>query len=50
VTNCAFGGADQKTIFITSRAQSTLFGTPTAGDSSLYKIDAMPVPGIPGQN
>lgn len=50
VTNCAFGGTDQKTIFITSRASSTLVGTPVANDSSLYKIDNMPVPGIPGQN
>jgi gluconolactonase len=50
VTNCAFGGPDQKTLFITSRAQSTLVSTPVARDSSLYKIDSMPVPGIPGQN
>jgi sugar lactone lactonase YvrE len=50
VTNCAFGGTDQKTLFITSRASSTLFGTPTAGSSGLYKVDNMPVPGIPGQN
>jgi gluconolactonase len=50
VTNCAFGGADQKTLFITSRASSTLFGTPAMGASSLYKVDAMPVPGIAGQN
>lgn len=50
VTNCAFGGVDQKTIFITARAQSTLFGAPAMGASSLYKVDAMPVPGIPGQN
>jgi gluconolactonase len=50
VTNCAFGGVDQKTIFITARASSTLFGTPAMGASSLYKVDAMPVPGIPGQN
>jgi gluconolactonase len=49
-TNCAFGGADQRTLFITSRAQSTLVGTPVANDSSLYKIDKMPIPGIPGQN
>jgi gluconolactonase len=49
VTNCAFGGADQKTIFITSRSPST-FGTPTMGASSLYQVENMPVPGIPGQN
>jgi gluconolactonase len=50
VTNCAFGGADQSTLFITSHSQSTLIGTPTMGSSSLYKVDKMPVPGIPGQN
>jgi gluconolactonase len=48
VTNCAFGGADQTTLFITSHAQG--FGTPTAGSSSIYEVDKMPVPGIPGQN
>ncbi len=50
VTNCAFGGTDQKTLFITSHSQATLVGTPTMGSSSLYKVDKMPVPGIPGQN
>jgi gluconolactonase len=50
VTNCAFGGADQKTLYITSRSSSTLVGTPTMGASSIYKVDNMPVPGIPGQN
>jgi gluconolactonase len=50
VTNCAFGGTDQRTLFITSRAQSTLVGTPVANDSSVYKIDNMPVPGMPGRN
>ena len=49
VTNCAFGGADQKTLFITSRSQATL-GIPPMGGGSLYKVDNMPVPGIPGQN
>jgi gluconolactonase len=49
-TNCAFGGADQRTLFVTSRAQSTLIGAPVANDSSLYKVDNMPIPGIPGQN
>jgi gluconolactonase len=49
VTNCAFGGPDQKTLFITSRGLSTL-GTPTAGASSLFKVENMPVPGIAGQN
>jgi gluconolactonase len=50
VTNCAFGGADQTTLFITSHSQSTLIGTPTMGSSSLYEVDKMPVPGIRGQN
>jgi gluconolactonase len=50
VTNCAFGGTDQKTLFITARSQATLFGAPPAGASSLYKVENMPVPGIPGQN
>jgi gluconolactonase len=50
VTNCAFGGADQTTLFITSHSQSTLVGTPTMGSSSLYEVDKMPVPGIRGQN
>jgi gluconolactonase len=49
-TNCAFGGTDQKTLFITARSSSTLVGTPTMGTGSLYKVDNMPVPGIPGQN
>jgi gluconolactonase len=47
-TNCAFGGADQKTFFITARTGLT--GTPTAGNSSIYRIDNMPIPGIPGRN
>jgi gluconolactonase len=50
VTNCAFGGPDQTTLFITARSQSTLAGTPPMGASSLYRVDNMPVPGIPGQN
>ena len=45
-TNCAFGGADQTTFFITAR--KNLLATPTAGNSSLYRIDAMPIPGMPG--
>jgi gluconolactonase len=49
-TNCAFGGPDQRTLFITSRARATLVAAPVANDSSLYKIDNMPVPGIPGRN
>jgi gluconolactonase len=50
VTNCAFGGPDQRTLFITSRGSGTLIGTPVANDSALYKVDNMPVRGIPGQN
>jgi gluconolactonase len=50
VTNCAFGGPDQKTLFITSRGQQTLVGTPAANDSYLYSIENMPIPGIAGQN
>jgi len=50
VTNCAFGGTDQKTLFITSHSTSTLIATPTMGTSSLYQVENMPVPGIPGQN
>jgi gluconolactonase len=47
-TNCAFGGSDQKTFFITARTGLT--GTPTAGNASVYRIDNMPVPGMPGRN
>jgi len=50
VTNCAFGGADQKTLFITARTQATLSGAPPMGGGALYQIASMPVPGIPGQN
>jgi gluconolactonase len=50
VTNCGFGGTDQKTLFITSRTQATLSGAPPLGGGSLYQITDMPVPGIPGQN
>lgn len=46
-TNCTFGGSDQRTFFITAR--TSLTGTPTAGNSSLYRIDDMPIPGIPGR-
>ena len=49
VTNCAFGGPDQKTLFITSHAGFP-GSTPAMGTSSLYKVDNMPVPGTPGQN
>ena len=50
VTNCGFGGADQKTLFITARTQATLAGVPPLGGGLLYQITNMPVPGIPGQN
>lgn len=50
VTNCAFGGADQKTLFITARTLATLKGAPPLGGGALYQIPNMPVPGIAGQN
>ncbi len=50
VTNCAFGGTDQRTLFITARTSATLSGAPPMGGGALYKIANMPVPGIPGQN
>lgn len=46
-TNCAFGGPDQRTFFITAR--SDLVGTPVKGHSVLLRIDDMPVPGLPGR-
>jgi sugar lactone lactonase YvrE len=49
VTNCAFGGPDQKTLFITSRSQSAS-RWPVANGSYLYKIENMPVPGLPARN
>jgi len=49
-TNCAFGGADQRTLFITSRTQATLLGMPPMGGGALYQIAKVPVPGIPGRN
>jgi gluconolactonase len=50
VTNCAFGGADQRTLFITARTTATLSGPPPLGGGALYEITNMPVPGIPGRN
>ncbi len=50
VTNCAFGGTDQRTLFVTARTQATLSGAPPMGGGALYKIASMPVPGIAGQN
>jgi gluconolactonase len=49
-TNCAFGGPDQRTLYITSRTRATLAGAPPMGGGALYQITNMPVPGIPGQN
>ncbi len=49
VTNCAFGGPDQKTLFITARTQATL-GVPPLGGGLLYQISDMPVAGMPGRN
>jgi gluconolactonase len=46
-TNCAFGGPDQRTFFITARI--ALVGVPMAGNSALFKIEDMPIPGIPGR-
>jgi gluconolactonase len=46
VTNCAFGGPDQRTLFITAYAHLT----PSAGDAGLFKIDEMPIPGMAGRN
>jgi gluconolactonase len=50
VTNCAFGAADQKTLFITARTQATATGSPPLGGGLLYQIRDMPVPGMPGRN
>jgi gluconolactonase len=50
VTNCAFGGADQKTLYVTARTDATLSGPPPFGGGLLYEIDAMPIPGMPGRN
>jgi gluconolactonase len=50
VTNCAFGGTGQSTLFITARTQATLTGAPPMGGGALYSITNMPVAGIPWQN
>jgi gluconolactonase len=44
-TNCTFGGADQRTLFITTHS---LLGA-AAGASAISRIDGMPIPGIPGR-
>jgi gluconolactonase len=46
-TNAAFGGPDQKTLLITAR--KSLIGTPAAGNSNVYRVDNMPIPGMPGK-
>lgn len=46
-TNASFGGSDQRTLFITAR--KGLVGVPTAGNSALFKIENMPIPGLPGR-
>jgi gluconolactonase len=46
-TNCAFGGPQQNTLFITAR--TSLSGAPAPGNASIYRIDNMPIPGIPGR-
>lgn len=46
-TNCAFGGSDQRTFFITARMSLT--GTPTSGNAALLALENMPIPGIPGR-
>jgi gluconolactonase len=50
LTNCAFGGVDQKTLFITSHSAISLIAAPRMNTSSISKIEQMPVPGMPGRN
>jgi gluconolactonase len=46
VTNCAFGGSDQKTLFVTVYASIQA----RKDDAGVFAIQAMPVPGIAGRN
>jgi gluconolactonase len=46
-TNCTFGGPQMNVMFITAR--TALLGSPTRGNSSIYRIENMPIPGIPGR-
>lgn len=46
VTNCAFGGSDQKTLFVTVYANIQA----AKDDAGLFAIETMPVPGISGRN
>jgi gluconolactonase len=45
-SNISFGGPDQRTLFITARDFLVVLGI---GTGSLYRIDNMPVRGIPGR-
>lgn len=45
-SNISFGGPDQRTLFITARDFLVTFGI---GKGTLYRIDDMPVRGIPGR-
>lgn len=47
-SNVSFGGPDQRTLYITARDFFAGFGGNNAG-GTLYRIDDMPVAGIPGQ-
>jgi gluconolactonase len=45
-SNVAFGGSDQRTLFITARGYLVALGI---GSGSLYRIDDMPIAGLPGR-
>jgi gluconolactonase len=45
-TNAAFGGPDLRTLFITAHALLVI--VPAKGNSSLMKVEGMPIPGMPG--
>jgi gluconolactonase len=45
-SNISFGGPDQRTLFVTARDFLVVFGI---GAGKLYRIDNMPVRGIPGR-
>jgi gluconolactonase len=47
-SNVSFGGPDQRTLFITARDFLSAFGAGNAG-GTLYRIDGMPVRGLPGR-
>ena len=51
VTNCAFGGTDQKTLFITARTTGHSVGRAARwAEARSTRSTACPSPGIPGQN